>query len=89
MDTFETVDDIIHTEKSGNLNRMIVDKDTDKKWIQLPKQLGGHKKKVLEKKEIKCICEKHNTRVYILEGEYSTMNCTTIQQWAWVKTVDI
>lgn len=78
----ESSDDFIHKSASGDL--LFVGDKYKKKWIQLPKQLGGKRCNVLDNCKTKCDCGTHFTTLYILEGKYMTMNCKKANGWAWM-----
>jgi hypothetical protein len=80
--TMETSDDLIHKSQDGKL--MYVGDKYKKKWIQLPKELGGKKCNVLATCNTKCDCEKHFTTLYVLEGKYMTMQCTKANGFLWM-----
>ena len=87
MSVYITEDDKFHKEVTKEKTKSYILGDSDKKWIQLPKQLGGKRVDVIEKiKNTMCKCGKHITDIYILDSKYSTMNCKTMGQWMWVET---
>ena len=58
-------------------------------WIRLPNTLGNRKVNVLETFIAKnCKCEKHPAKVFILDCEYMCVECTTVNQFMWMKRPD-
>lgn len=79
----ETYNNNIH--KALNDNSVIINNNTKKEWIQLPTELGRKKCKVIDTLKIKCMCNKHNTELYRLEGKYMTMYCSVLNGWQWLE----
>lgn len=63
------------TYKDDKNNFMMT--NAGKPFIMLAPQLGGEKRYILETKPFgKCpFCKKHDTNIFILEGEYNLINC--------------
>ncbi|AYV83309.1 MAG: hypothetical protein Hyperionvirus5_115 [Hyperionvirus sp.] len=80
-ETFSSENDKLHVSEDTNT---IIYGPTKKKWIRLPKELGGIKANVIDSYQTICQCGKHVTTVYILKAKFSTMFCDTKGQWAWL-----
>ena len=83
---YETYNDIIHKSLDGK-TLIFSNKQFDKKWIKIPKNVpgGGRKSNVIDAFNTQCRCGSHNTRIYVLQDAYITAYCTTKQMWMWVE----
>ena len=71
------------TDNVHEIDKYIIIGKLKKEWIRTPKELGSKKLKVIDEFETICSCGKHNTTLYILDGDYFTVNCT--KGWAWYR----